>query len=481
MPIELANGTYRVQIRKNGFPRVDKVFNSLKAAEKFEELEREKMATGLAALRPQMTFSEAIALYHKSSAFRQKKENTRKTELSRIKRALEALGEYSLENLANGQRVILFFDTLHDEKLRIVEKKKDGTLAPKKNAVRRDGDPDGTLRNESIRLEIAAVSAVMNWAVTMKILPYNPIKRITRPSDLARRRRLMRDEELAVLTTAASAQHGADQRGQDARFIGLLRELGCRPFELASLLREDVDIENRAVRFRDTKNGTDRTVHAVKGAVDLLSIQVLQSEIEDGVSPFVFTSYSRATLQPVAFRYRSAVDRLRRAGIVGIDFFASACRREYVSAAFEHGLSHEDIRKQSGHKSIKALEIYNVSNALHPDARARVDAEARRRAQERLEDIAAVFGVSMEDFKDLVAKKAQETEVAAQQRAKSARDSLLGLIEETMEEVKAGKPSPKQKTGTKVQPGARTAMRGKATPSGRSEKVVPKSRGKGKS
>jgi hypothetical protein len=98
-----------------------------------------------------------------------------------------------------------------------------------------------------------------------------------------------------------------------------------------------------------------------------------------------------------------------------------------------------------------------------------------------LEDIAAVFGVSMEDFKDLVAKKAQETEVAAQQRAKSARDSLLGLIEETMEEVKAGKPSPKQKTGTKVQPGARTAMRGKATPSGRSEKVVPKSRGKGKS
>jgi hypothetical protein len=194
MPINLANGSYRVQIRVGGFPRIDRCFASLKAAEAFEASEREKIGVGPTPLTPQLSFSDAVDLYQRSSASRAKKPNTQKTERSRVHRAVEALGDYSLANLADGQRLMLFLDSPHDSKLRVLEKRPKGSTGVNHGARRRNGDPDGTLRNESIRLEIAAASTVMDWAVWMRILVVNPIKIIARPSDLPRCRRLHRDK-----------------------------------------------------------------------------------------------------------------------------------------------------------------------------------------------------------------------------------------------------------------------------------------------
>lgn len=93
MRIKLANGTHRVQIRKAGFPKIDQVFISLKAAAKSENLKREKSDFGPKALRPIMLFAEPVEPYQQSLAFSKEKDNTQKTERLRIKRALEAVGE----------------------------------------------------------------------------------------------------------------------------------------------------------------------------------------------------------------------------------------------------------------------------------------------------------------------------------------------------------------------------------------------------
>lgn len=451
MPTKLPNGTYRVQIRVSGFPTIDRTFNSLKAADEFERDERAKISLGPTPLTKDLRFDTAVELYQRSGQFRKKKLNTQKTERSRIRRAVEALGGYSLENLADGQRIRLFVDTLHDEKLRILERKPNGKIGVKRDAKRRDGDPDGTLRNESIRLEIAAISAVMNWAVEMDILVSNPIKHMQRPSDLPRRRRLHRDEELAIFTLAVREDLAGTRMGEDVRFLALLRELGCRPSELAELRREDIDLESRALRFRDTKNGTDRTVPIVEAVADLLSPQLVHAEVQAPDSPFLFTTFGRDG-KARRFYYRSAVDRLREEGVVEKDFFAAACRREHASAAFEHGLHHEDIRKQTGHKSIKALEIYNVSDALHPDARRRLEGEARRRAMERFEDMAAALKVSVDDLQAFVSRKAQEQRTSAGQPGDAVlrAGARLGITSANPPRVGDG--------------GARTAMRRATTP-----------------
>lgn len=80
--------------------------------------------------------------------------------------------------------------------------------------------------------------------------------------------------------------------------------------------------------------------------------------------------------------------------IVAEDWHAHAVRHEFASASFGSGLPVEDIPKATGHKSIKALEAYNVSDALHPEARKRVEAAATVRQQERFEDLAASLGLS---------------------------------------------------------------------------------------
>lgn len=95
-----------------------------------------------------------------------------------------------------------------------------------------------------------------------------------------------------------------------------------------------------------------------------------------------------------------AIKRLREASIVGDDFYAHAARLEFASGSFEAGLPVEDIRKQTGHKSIKALEAYNKSDALHPDARARVDAVGKLGASERYDDLAAALGVTPDQLRE---------------------------------------------------------------------------------
>jgi hypothetical protein len=100
MPTKLVNGTYRVQIRIAGHPAIDRTFSSLAAAEKFEEVERERLKSGELPLSPKTLLRDAVEAYQRSSMFRAKKLNTQKTERSRIRRAVDALGEYSLENLA---------------------------------------------------------------------------------------------------------------------------------------------------------------------------------------------------------------------------------------------------------------------------------------------------------------------------------------------------------------------------------------------
>lgn len=410
MPIKLPSGKYRVQIRIKGHPRVDQVFDTKKEAAAFEDSERERIESKAPLYTLAMTFREAWHAYHVSLLFQRKKPTTRRTEESRIVRALKSLGDYSLAQLVDGQVISRFRDQLGMQRVKVMVRQQgdDASTKPKSKGGRshkvekpllvpghrRDGNEDGTLSNDGQRLVLAAVSSVMLWVVEQGLMVRNPMRGIAKPKPGERERRMDRDEELNVFLLAKTTK-GADQRlHEDARFLAIQRELGCRPGELAELLRADIDLDAFAVRFRNAKNGDTRIVHMVEEAGQILAIQMVQAEVQHPDSPFVFTSRSRAEGKPVRFNYSGAVVRLRDAGVVDHDFHAHAARREFASGAFEAGLPVEDIRKQTGHRSIKALEAYNKSDGMHPDSRRRVEEAGRRRAAERFEDLASALGVS---------------------------------------------------------------------------------------
>jgi integrase len=153
---------------------------------------------------------------------------------------------------------------------------------------------------------------------------YNPVRGLKKPKPGERGRRMERDEELNLFVLAKNPKVAHERLAEDARFVALQRELGCRPGELRKLRRDDVDVEARAVRIRDAKNGDARIVHAVREAHGLLGAQRVQAEAQAPDSPDLFTPRSAEDGSPVPFCYTAAIRRLRKANIVGNDFHAHA-------------------------------------------------------------------------------------------------------------------------------------------------------------
>lgn len=154
-----------------------------------------------------------------------------------------------------------------------------------------------------------------------------------------------------------------------ARFVLLLRLLGCWPGELAGLLVTDIHLDQRELLFRDTKNGTDRRVHTTDQVAGLIAAQ---RDDTPEYAPYLFSTWGRkGEWRP--YNYSYAVKKLRASCLVGQDFHAHAMRREFISRAIEAGLTYSTIRKQTGHKSTQAIEIYDEALSTAPEIRAALD------------------------------------------------------------------------------------------------------------
>lgn len=363
----LANNRYRVQIRRKGFPRYDRVFAS-------EAEARAAYESVLASMRdPQqaaedMTLAEAWRHYAASADFADKSPRTRDTERGRIKPVLERLGGYALARLAERPRLIWEYI----------------------DARSRDVSPrtGRKLSKTSIRLELAALSSVAEWAVRRQLLLRNFVHDVKRPGQSKRKRRVARFE-LGSLDNA-TLLHDEPKLAESARFALLCWWLGCRPGELAALRRDDVRFANSEITFRDTKNKTDRVVHLVRQALSLLNSQLRYAIDAARMSPYVFSTRGRdGGWKP--YNYSQAAKRLRNAGIVASDFHLHAMRREFISRAIEAGIPYATIRKQTGHKSTQAIEIYDEGLSTAPEIRAVLDKHAAAVNTEKVEGLLEVF------------------------------------------------------------------------------------------
>lgn len=384
MAHQLGNGRWRVLIRRKGRPTIDRTFDRQDEAERFEAQSIADLNADRALWSPSMTLAEAARQYMRSTLFTSKTLHTQTTERTRLKPVLDALGKYSLEALENGQRIAAFRD------------RRASRVSPK--TQRR-------VRPDSVRLELAALSAVFLWAVENRIVTRNPLRGMHRPRGKPRRRRVFEHEQLNMVAAMYATEYSEEEH-EAARFICLQRELGCRPGELAAVRRADIDLDGRALTFRDTKDeGRDRTVHLTTLVVDALAAQLVYAEATHPDSPFVFTSLSRTGKVPVPINYRRLVQMMRDLRVVDPDFHAHACRREFTSAAFENGMTHADVMRVTGHRSYAAVQMYNVSENLHPRARKRLDEEAKLRAGDRARALAEHLGIPLDELRSFIAER----------------------------------------------------------------------------
>lgn len=388
MLYKLDNGKFRVQIRRKGWPRYDKVFGSRKAAEEALKAQRKGLSARPLYSAATTTLQQAADEYFKSAIFRDKKPLTQRTERSKAKPVLAKLGGFALAHLADGQRIAQY----RDERFNRISKL---TKRP----------PSAT----TVRLELAALAAIFEWCVEHKIFATKPTLGIRRPTGRPRKRRLETSEALKLefLTNNSATNPVLREAG---RFASILRELGCRPGELAALERAAVNVKKCTVEFPDTKNNEPRKVHVSDKAAKLLVDQLEWGETHHQQSSYLFTTYTRRGA-PRVYEYKSAVGWLRDAGIVMSDFHAHAMRRDYISVSLENGALHTDVMKQVGQRSFAALLVYDQAKSTHPEVRKRLAAGDAMRAAEDLGTVAEALGVDAQELKELIERNKAKVEL----------------------------------------------------------------------
>lgn len=385
MPLmQLPNGRWRVQIRRKGLPNFDKVYPSREEAQRAHDEQLLLPQRGFVPV--ELTLRELWSRYAASVEYKQKAEHTQRTEATRIKPVLAALGDYALKHLESSPALI--YDYI-DQRSNAVSKRTRRVISP-----------------TSVRLEVAAISAICIWAKRRRLIAENFVRFISRPGIAQRKRRVAAVEQAALMEATTDEE---PRVAEAARFVRLLRLLGCRPGELAALRCSDINLEDSSVTFRQTKHAReDRTVHASEAAVQAISAQINHINEVAPHAPYLFPTEKRGaeTARPQdrwgPFNYPWAIKLLRKRGIVASDFHAHAARREFVSRAIEDGLEYSVIRKQTGHHSTAAIEIYDQGLATAPEVRDALERHAKTISVDELAGMFVQFGFGKKEAAQLL-------------------------------------------------------------------------------
>lgn len=132
-------------------------------------------------------------------------------------------------------------------------------------------------------------------------------------------------------------------------FFMLALLTGARRGELLKLRWEDVDLENRTLTFRDTKNRTDHVLVISQAAADILDALPRQSG-----NPFVICGHKHG--RPLVNPDKPWNRIKTRAGLP--DVHVHDLRRTYGSWLASKGRTTQQIGKTLGHKSSITARVY---------------------------------------------------------------------------------------------------------------------------
>lgn len=318
------NGSFQAIVRRKGYVPISKVLPSKSEALKWARGIESDIDRGV--IKPQNnlepTFREALARYLK--------------EVTPTKK--------SVRQETNRIAGLLADCAFIDKKLRdIAPSDVSQYIQTRQGQTTKTG---GKVTGSTINRDLSLISHVMETAIKRWMIPNinNPVRGVSRlKENKARDRRLISPEGVDELTLILAKTYSAKVRTA----FELLVELACRRGELVKLQWQDVNLADRTVTFRDTKNGFSRNVPMSKRAQDLF--KQLQAEGDSGAA----LGLSVHTLSDAWRKARI------RAGLVGCRLHD--VRREGTSRLFEDvGLGTLEVAAVTGHRSLAMLARYTA-------------------------------------------------------------------------------------------------------------------------
>lgn len=177
----------------------------------------------------------------------------------------------------------------------------------------------------------------------IELSPFLKFSKKAKPKENSSRdRRLQGDEYNQLLSYS---------EGQERLLFILAVETAMRKSESFKMLWQDLDLKNRRLILRDTKNGEIRTIY-----LSIVAVEAIKSLLIQGVKGKIITI---------------TVDRLRRqweqarAAVGSKDLRWHDLRHEAVSRFFEKGMGDVEAATMSGHKDPKQLQRYAHLKQAH--------------------------------------------------------------------------------------------------------------------
>jgi len=271
--------------------------------------------------------------YLESESWLQKADTTRRAELSKQKPVLAALGSRVLTEL-KASDVKAFMS------------------ARRREAPTRGGKEGDTVKPHTVRLEVAALSALLQFAVDQEWIDANPVRGVKRPRG-DRRMSRVNDELMGKIF-----DHPAVLQDDKAYlFFRILFASVCRPGELAGALRTWLRHDFPQLHLPRTKNEDERVIVLADKPYKML-VEWLAEQPAD--CPYLFGTKKLQGEGWSPYNYATPWRKVRKDLKLGeVKVVAYSSRHEGISRLFEQtNLSDGKIAGISGHRSPQALWHY---------------------------------------------------------------------------------------------------------------------------
>src|SRR5471032_393786 len=325
--VQTPSGTYKALVRMKGWPTTSKTFRLKRDALDWARRTEDEMVRGVFISRSgseRMTAQEALHRYL-AEVTPTKKPTTQRSERITAQHLIGFLGKYSMAALSS----------------ELVASYRDHRIA-------------GGKSNNTVRIELALLSnlftiAIQEWGLG---LTHNPVASIRKPSPgQGRDRRLGQDEEQRLLD--AVDRHSNPMLGWIVR---IAIETSMRQSEILNLRLPNVDMQNRVIRLKDTKNNSARTVPLSPAATEAFK-QALANPIRPKETDLVFFGEPGKDGERRPYQFVKIWDGIKReVGIANLHFHD--LRHEAVSRLVEAGFTDQEAAAISGHKSMQMLRRY---------------------------------------------------------------------------------------------------------------------------
>ncbi len=305
------DGTYRVKIRKQGYPTVSRNFNKKTLAQRWALQVEAEMVRGLFISTTEAETTTMMVLFDRYCDEVAPTKKSCEDILYRIKQLKRHFGHLTLAGLTS-----LLIKKYRDDRL-------------------------NTVKPETVRKDLGVLRRVLVFAqkeLEIHLPKGDPMRLVVLPPKAkGRERRLLPGEEQRLMSVAK------DYGGYIPHLIRFALETGARRGEMIALRWEDVSFKKCIATLHDTKNSEKREVPLSSAAADVL--QKLPRHITGRVFPLRADSVTQAFTRII-----------RKTGIKNLRFHD--LRHEATTRLFERGLSLMEVSSITGHKDLAMLKRY---------------------------------------------------------------------------------------------------------------------------